>query len=142
MGLYSVGVRSTDVTINQAVCEIFTNANVVCKIMEIGICQVAAAAVSYGIGRPAAQGVTPGTLSYFQAEQTTTDPTSKTQIALSWATSPTAPTVYMRRVNTTIASAGAVITFPKGLLMPINSSVVIFNITAGSAADIWVVIDE
>jgi hypothetical protein len=142
MATYSVAVRSTNITINNAVCEIYTPATLGIRVMEVGICQLAAAVVAYGLGRPAAVGVTPGTTSLFQAEQSTIDPAAKTNIALSWGTSPTAPLVYLRRCNTALAASGAIWTFPRGLYVPPSSSLVIFNITAGSAADIWFVIDE
>lgn len=141
MAIYSAAARTTNTTINNANFEIRTAATNKPALMEIGFAQATGTASSYGFGRPAAIGVTPVNVA-FQAE----DPAGPTAIAnysLSWATSPTAPTVYMRRYNTAATvGAGMVWTFPRGLLIPVSSSVVLFNVTATVACDVWAVIDE
>jgi len=142
MAIYSIGVRSVNANITQAFVEIYTPATLGIRVMEIGICQLAAAVVAIGLGRPAAQGLIPATTSLFQAEQSTSDPAAKTTLALSWGTSPTVPVVFLRRVNTALAASGVIWTFPRGLYLPPSASLVLWNITAGSAADVWFVIDE
>jgi hypothetical protein len=142
MSLYSLGLETTDTTINHACLEIYTPATLAIKVMEIGFSQVTATACEFGLGRPAAQGITPVAV-LFQAEQSTTDPAAKTNASLSWGTSPTAPTIYLRRVATPAAiGAGVIWTFPRGLYLPPSASLVIFNITASVGLNCWVIIDE
>jgi hypothetical protein len=143
MAIYSLGLRTTDVTQNHANVEIYTPSTLAIKIMEIGLAQVTATACIYGLGRPAAQGVTPVPV-LFQAEQNSSDPAAKTNASLSWGTSPTQPTIFMRRVATPAAvGAGVIWTFPRGLQLPASSSIVIWNISNPTVAcDVWIVIDE
>jgi hypothetical protein len=142
MSIYSVGLRTTDTTINHAMVEIYTPSTLAIKVMEIGIAKTSTAAVALGLGRPQAQGVTPVAVA-FQPEQNSGDPAAKTNASLSWATSPTVPLVYLRRVLLPgTAGAGVIWTFPRGLHLPASASLIIFNITAGEAMDVWIVIDE
>ena len=141
MALYTIGVRTTNITAGNASCELYTAATLGIRIWEIGICQLAAAAAVYGLGRPQAQGITPVPAN-FQAEQSTADPSAKTNISLSWGTGPTTPLAFMRRAGTALATSGVYWTFPRGLYVPASGSIVIWNITAGSAADVYFVIDE
>lgn len=142
MSIYSLAVRTTNGTINQACVEIYTPATLAVKIMEIGISQIVATSGCYGLGRPAAQGLVPVPVA-FLPEQNFADPAAKTNASLSWGTSPTAPTNYLRRVFTPASvGAGVIWTFPRGLVLPVSASLVIFNITATQLADVWVVIDE
>ena len=142
MALYSVSVRTTSLTVDQAALEIYTPVSLGVRVWEIGIFQLTAGSAVYGLGRPRAQGVTPGGTSSFQAEQSTVDPAAKTVIALSWATSPTSPLVYLRRACTNLATSGVVWMFPRGLYIPVSSSLVLWNITTGLASDVHIVIDE
>jgi hypothetical protein len=142
MAIYSLGLKSTNTTINNALVEIYTPSTLAIKIMEIGIGQTVATACEYGLGRPANQGITPVPVA-FQAEQSTTDPAAKTNASLSWGTSPTAPSIYMRRLATAASiGSGVIWTFPRGYVLPASASIVIFNITASVACDLWIVIDE
>lgn len=143
MGMYSIAVRTSNVTINQAMCEVIATSTLSPRIMEIGFTIVTATSVAIGLGRPAAIGITPGTISTFQTEEVTSDPTAKTTLALTWATSPTNPTNYLRRFFTpaTIGS-GCIWTFPRGLQVPPSGTVTLSNITAGATADVWVVVAE
>lgn len=142
MALASVAVRTTNITIANANQEIRTTAGVKAKILEISIVQATATAQSQGLGRPAAQGVTPGTSSAFQRDDTA-DPACVTTINLTWGTSPTAPTIYMRRWNgAATIGVGFVWTYPRGIVLPVSASFVTFNITAAVVMDINVAIDE
>lgn len=143
MSFYSIAVRTSNVTINQAMFEIIATSTLAPRIMEVGFTITTATSVAVGLGRPAAAGITPGTISTFQAEEATSDPTAKTTAALTWATSPTNPTNYLRRFFTpaTIGS-GCIWTFPRGLQIPPSGTLTLSNITAGAVSDYWVVIDE
>lgn len=141
MALYSLAVRTTNTTINNANLEIRSASANRPALMEIGIAQATGTASSYGFGRPATIGVTPVNV-LFQAEDPG-DPAAQTNGSLSWATSPTAPTIFMRRINTpATVGAGVIWTFPRGLVVPVSSSVVVFNVTATVACDEWAIVDE
>ena len=142
MAVYSLAVRTTDTTINHAAVELYTAATCAIKVWEIGLTQTVGTSVAWGIGRPAAQGITP-VAAVFQAEQATSDPAAKTNLSLSWGTSPSAPTAYLRRFFTlNQIGVGFILTFPKGLYVPASASLVVFNITASVASDVYFVIDE
>ena len=59
MGLYELAARTSSGTSAAAAWEIRTSANVRARIMELGVFLAAATASTYGLGRPAAIGVTP-----------------------------------------------------------------------------------
>jgi hypothetical protein len=49
------------------------------------------------------------------------------------------PTAFLRRVSLPATiGAGIVWQFPQGLIIPVSSSLVVWNITAVSVADIWI----
>ena len=143
MGMYSISVRTSNVTINAAMLEVIATSTLSPRIMEVGFTITTATSIAVGLGRPAAIGITPATISTFQAEEVTSDPTAKTTMALTWATSPTNPTNYLRRFFTpaTIGS-GCIWTFPRGLQVPPSGTLTLSNITAGAVSDVWMVIAE
>ena len=142
MSKFSLGVRTVSATIAEPCLEIYTAATDRAKILEIGISIVAATASVFGLGRPAAMGITPTTPVTLLAEDTG-DPVATVKTALAWATKPTVPTAFLRRVSLPATiGAGMIWTFPFGLIIPISFSIVVWNITAVSLADIWVVVDE
>lgn len=142
MALASVAIRTSNLTITQASAEIRTTAAVKARLLEISVVQATGTAQSLGFGRPAAIGVTPGTISTFQRDDSA-DPACVTTQNASWATSPTAPTVYHRRWNSAATiGVGFVMTYPRGIIIPVSASFVVFNITAAVANDLSVAIDE
>lgn len=142
MSLASVSVRTSNLTITQASAELRTTAAVKARVLETSIIQATNTAQSLGFGRPAAQGVTPATTSTFQRDDTA-DPACVTTLSLTWGTSPTAPTTYHRRWNSAATiGVGIVWTFPRGVIVPVSSSLVIFNITTAVACDVNMAIDE
>ena len=142
MSLASIALRTSNVTINNANVELRTTAGVKCRVLEFSLIQLTGTASSYGFGRPNAVGVTPGTTSTFQRDDPA-DPACVTAASLTWGTSPTAPTNYHRRTNTAATvGVGIIWTFPRGLIVPVSSSLVCFNITATVALDVNFAIDE
>lgn len=141
MAIYSLAQRTTNLTITQACVEWRTPATVRPKVLEIAIVQATATAQSLGLGRPQAIGVTPVNV-LFQADDPG-DPASVMNGSLSWGTSPTVPLIFLRRWNgAATIGVGIIWTFPRGLVIPISSSLVVWNITASVANDITCVIDE
>jgi hypothetical protein len=142
VAIYSLGVRTTDATIAHDCLEIFTSATDRAAILEIGISIVAATASTFGLGRPAAMGITP-TAPVTLLPEDSGSPAGTVQTALAWGTQPTVPTAFLRRVSLPATiGAGIIWTFPRGLIIPVSFSIVIWNITAVSLADIWIVVDE
>lgn len=142
--ILSLGVRTTGVGAGTAAWEIRTGATPGrFKLLELGISLAAATASQYALGRPAAIGVTPTTPVDFDPE----DPndvlaTGLLQSALAWATGPTVPAKFYRRVSfpATIGS-GVIWTFPKGLVIPVSNSIVLWNIAANGVVDAWAVVE-
>jgi hypothetical protein len=112
--------------------------------MEFGIFMAAATASQYALGRPAAIGVTPTTPVDFLPDDPA-DPTvaGLVQSALAWGTGPTAPTAFPRRISTpaTIGS-GVIWTFPRGYMIPVSSSIVLWNLAANGVVDAYAVVEE
>lgn len=142
MAIGSIGVRTQNLTITQACLEIRTTAAVRATLLEISIIQATGTAQSLGLGRPQALGVTPGTTSTFQRDEPGA-PACVTTTALTWATSPTVPLVFFRRWNgSATIGVGIIWTFPRGLVIPVSASLVVWNITTAVACDINVALDE
>lgn len=142
MSLASVAIRTTNLTITQAGAELRTTAAVKARVLEVSIIQATATAQSLGLGRPQAQGVTPATTSTFQRDDSA-DPACVTTVSASWATSPTVPATFHRRWNSAATiGVGIVWTFPRGIIVPVSASFVLWNITAAVAVDLNMAIDE
>lgn len=142
MAIGSIGVRTTNFTITQASLEIRTTAAVRAAILEMSIIQATGTAQSLGFGRPQALGVTPGGTSTPIRDEPGS-PVCVTTTALSWGTSPTVPLVFARRWNSAATiGVGVYWTFPRGFVVPVSSSVVVWNITTAVACDINVAHDE
>jgi hypothetical protein len=143
MAIYSRADRTSNVTTAAACYEIRTTSTDRPKIMEIGISLVTAAATVIGIGRPQAIGVGPTSAVIVQAEDTG-DPAGTIVTCMAWGTTaPTVPLQYFRRWSFPgTVGAGVIFTFPRGLIVPISSSLVFWNILGGATLDVHVVIDE
>ena len=141
MSISSLGLRSTNLTITQAQWELRTAAAGRPKVLELGIVQATATAQSVGLGRPQAIGLTPVNV-LFQPDDPG-DPASAQNASLSWGTSPTVPLIFHRRWNSAATiGVGRVWTFPRGLVVPVSFSIVIWNVTTGIASDIDCALDE
>ena len=142
MAIYSLAQRTTTFTNNTAAnVEWRTPATVRAKILEVSYISATATVQSIGLGRPQAIGVTPVNV-LFQADDPA-DPASTVNGSLSWATSPTTPLIFMRRWNgAATIGVGVCWTFPRGLVIPVSSSVVLWNLSLTVASDVNCVIDE
>ena len=140
----SLGVRTADGTAAAAAWEIITGATPGrARLLELGIFLAAATASIYGLGRQAAAGVTPTTPVNFLPE----DPNDVLaagviQSAVAWATGPTAPAAFLRRIAlpATIGT-GVIWTFPEGIVIPVSYGLVLWNIGTNGVVDAYAVID-
>jgi hypothetical protein len=142
VALVSLAQRTSNITTAAACWEIRTTASGKVNVQEIGISLVTAAATVIGIGTPAAIGVTPTSPQTFLREDTA-DQTAVTTAAVAWATGPTVPANFFRRWSfpATIGS-GIIFTFPQGLVIPVSSSLVLWNILGGATLDVYATVDE
>jgi len=140
----SLGVRTSQETTAKPCWEILTGSTPGrVKVFEVGITLAAATTSVFGLGRPQAIGVTPTSPVNFQVE----DPndvlaSGVVQSALAWGTDPTIPSNFFRRVAlpATIGT-GVIWTFPQGLIIPVSSSLVIWNLSAVGVADLYAVVE-
>lgn len=138
----SIGRRTSDGTSGAAALELIAGARG-CWIKELTIFLAAATASTYGLGRPAATGITPTTPVTSLLEGAGDDsPTVKT--ALAWATGPTVPAQFFRRISfpATIGSSHLPWLFANGLWIPPNTSVVLWNLAANGVIDALIVTEE
>lgn len=147
MAIFALAQRTTVTTNAAAAWELRAAAGNRPKVLEIGITLAAATASVYGLGRPQAIGITPTTPKTLQDEGDGAGATALTQTAVAWATGPTVPSEFLRRVSLKAElGAGVIWTWPRGLAIPVSASVgsiVLWNLQANSAAtEIWVVVDE
>lgn len=142
MAISSLGMRTTNFIAAQACVEYRSVSVVAPKILDVSfIVQGTGTAQSIGFGRSPAVGLTPVT-SLFTRDNPE-EPASTTTGALSWALSPTTPLIYLRRWSSAATiGVGVIWLFPRGLLLPVSSSVQIQNITTTVAADVNCIIDE
>ena len=142
MPIYSLARRTTNVTDANPCLEIITPAAYKAKIMEIGLFLAAATASTFGLGRPAAIGVTP-TSPVIVLPEDPASPVGHVTTALAWATPPTVPANFFRRISLpATVGTGVIWTFPRGLIIPISFSVVIWNLATNGVIDCYVVLDE
>lgn len=138
----SLAVRTTQTTTAKTCWEIRTGATPGrAKIYEIGITMAAATASMFGLGRPQAIGITPTSPVDFLAEDSDDIIASGVvQSALAWGTDPTIPTAFLRRVSLpATVGTGIIWTFPKGLVIPVSSSITIWNLSTVGVADMYAV---
>lgn len=139
-----LAVRTSGVGAGAAAWEIRTGATPGrWRLLELKIFLASAVASVIGLGQPAAIGVTPTT----PVDFSTDDPNDVlaagvVQSALAWATGPTVPANFDERISIagTIGN-GAIFTFPQGLVIPVSSSLVLWNITANGVFDAQAVLE-
>ncbi len=142
--IVSLGVRTTGASSDTPAWEIRTGSTPGrAKLLEIGVFLAAATASTIGFGRPAAIGVTPTSpVDFLQEDPNDVLASGVIQSALAWGTPPTAPTNFLRRISLpgTIGT-GVIWTFPKGLVIPVSNSVVLWNLATNAVVDAYAVIE-
>lgn len=142
MAIYSHRQRTSNVTTAAAAHETRTASTDRARLLEIGMSCVTAAATVLAIGRPAAIGITPTSPVTWIAEDPG-EPVGTAQTAVAWATPPTVPVQFFRgwSFSATIGQ-GVIFTFPRGLVIAISFSVVLWNILGGATQEAYVCGDE
>ena len=76
-------------------------------------------------------------------EQDGNGPTGNTTCCVAWGTAPTVPANFFRRISCPATiGAGAILSFPKGLGIPVSGSVIWWIIATAPVCDVWAVVDE
>jgi hypothetical protein len=141
MAVYGQERLTTGTTIATAGYELRTASTDRGKVERISIFIRAATASTFGIGRPAAIGVTPSSLATWLVLDPA-EPAGTVQSSLSWAIGPTAPANFFKRIQLAVNSEGIILTFPTLLVIAVSSSIVIWNITAVAASHVNVMGEE
>lgn len=150
MAIYSASQVTTATAAAAAAWEVRSASTNKPKVMEVGLSQnVAGATAVFGLGRPAAIGITPTTPVTFVDESdggtavTDNAPTGLTTCAVAWGTGPTVPVTFLRRVALPAAiGAGVIWTFPRGLGLAFSAGLVVWIIATAVATNVWAVVDE
>lgn len=142
MAIYSLALNTTVATTGAAAWDIKSAATNRPAIMEVSVNLGAATASTYGLGR---SGNVPTQTSpvLVQAEDPG-DPAGVSGCAVAWSVAPTVPTAQLRRVAlpATIGS-GIIWTFPRGLVLAVSTSLLLWNLATNSAStNVHVVCDE
>jgi hypothetical protein len=125
----SLGINTTVATTGAACVEIRTDANTRFRIREIGLSIGIATASVYGVGRPAARGITPTTPIDFLPYDVADAPVSGfLTSSVAWGTGPTAPAAFFRRFNFPAAIGGGIVFTFDDLIIPVSGSLVIWNL--------------
>jgi len=140
----SLGIRTSSGTAAAAAWEIRAAATPGrLRIIELGIFLAAATSSVFGIGRPAAIGVTPTTpVNFLQEDPANILANDVALSALAWGTGPTAPTDFLRRITLPgTVGAGVIWTFPEGIVIPVSESIVLWNIGTNAVVDAYAILD-
>jgi hypothetical protein len=140
----TLGVRTVSGTTGAAAWEIRTGATPGrAKLLELGFFLVAATASIIGFGRPAAIGDTPTTpVDFLPEDPNDVVASGVIQSSLAWGTGPTIPTAFLRRIALPATiGVGVIWTWPKGLVIPVSSSVILWNLGTNSVLDAYAVVE-
>ena len=128
MAIYSLGTTTTSAFAGAASWEIRTASTDRAALLEMfcNLAAVAASAFTFGLGRPGAIGVSPGSPITFIAEDEA-DPVGTVTSVVAWATGPTAPTNFFRRFRL-FGPTYVHWAFDDGITIPVSSSLVLWAI--------------
>lgn len=143
MAIYSIANRTTGLSSGGAGIELIAAAAIGYTLLEMGVSLNGATASAFGLGQPAAIGITPTTPVTVLAEDTGNTAAGNSTTALAWGTGPTVPSNFFRRVSLPgTVGAGIIWTFPVGIKILKAKTLVLWNNTLVAASDVWVVVDE
>ena len=143
MSIASIGVRAAVASINTALWDLRTTSAVQCSILQLEFFSATATAQSIGFGRPASL-TGSGPTTAIPVRHNPGDAAAVTTVAVAWTTVPnSAPAQFAERWNgAATIGVGVVWTFPRGFVVGVSGSAILWAITATVAADVNVTIDE
>jgi hypothetical protein len=141
MAIFSLAQRTSGASSGTAALEVIAGTNAY-SLKEIGMTLNAGTATTIGFGNPAAKGTTPTSVVALAEDKGNTTAATTTG-ALTWATGPTVPANFYRRVSLPATiGAGIVWTFPRGINQLTTVTTILWNFVTGSVMDVWFVVDE
>jgi hypothetical protein len=139
----SLSVRTSGATLGSPALEIIAGASKGFYLREMQLSLNAATASVYALGRPAAKGVLPTTPVNFLCEESKDASPLQASVALAWTTTaPTAPTAFYKRISQPATIGDLATWYFDKLFVPAGFTIVLWNITVNSVADVNMVIDE
>lgn len=133
MARYGGGFRTSVTTTGAACLEIICDAEESFLLTEMRI--TVPTISTFGLGFPAAAGITPTTPVLLQPENyRPIAPTAGTTVAVAWGTGPTIPAFFYRREQTT--DQAIVWNFERGLIIPAGLTLVVWNLATNAVADV------
>ena len=115
------------------------------RLLEFGISQNAATAGVFGIGRPAAIGVTPTSPVNFlplDPGEGGVAPAGNTTACVAWGTPPTVPTQFYWRMSFQALVGTPYVWWPEQLFIQPGWSLVLWIIATAPVCDVWAIINE
>lgn len=144
MTTYSRTIRTSETNTGAAAVELIAGVGIGCKVLEIGIAIVNATASKFGLGRPAAIGITP-TSPVFLLNPSNGDPgVVKASLAVAWGTGPTIPAGFFRQCSLP-ATAGSerIWSFSTSpIVIPASGSLILWTLSSVSIADVYFTVQE
>lgn len=143
MATYGLGLRTTATTAANASFEAIASSGNKPTIQAMELTNVTAVASEFGIGRPAATGVTPTSPQTVVDEGDGNGATGQTTAATAWGTGPTVPANFNRRYEVIAAiGAGFAVVFPNGFKLPVSKSAVVWLLATAPATDVNIAVNE
>lgn len=123
MAIYSLSLLTSAQTLNTPCADLKSaTAGNAPRLLELTLClSVAATGALVGVGRSPTVSTQTSPVQ-LQAENPA-DAGSQSTCATTWSVPPTAPAQFFRRLSLTVSGQGVIWTFPRGLLLPPNTSV-------------------
>lgn len=143
MALYSAAFATATLTINAATWDLEAASASTPKLYEVYMFQAGALNGSWGFGRPANDGSVVQTSPVALLPEDPVGPAGRTTGATAWSVAPTVSLPYMRRLICAAAIGNGVIwTFARGLVLPADGGVALWNLASNPGLNVQVVVDE
>lgn len=133
---FTIGTSVREQANNSPIAQIFSSKTGSCAVTEVyfGTYHINPSSTSLAIGRPATAGIPQSQPEYFIAENSSYA-NSFSYIHTEWNLKPTSPTSFFRRNDINFDGALQLFSFywifPRGLKIPTNQSLVLWNLSAG-----------
>lgn len=137
----AISRRTSSGTDATAALELIAPAGKGIVLRELSVYLAAATASAYGLGRPAAKGITPTTPVSLLLESGDSG-LILTSTAIAWGTGPTVPGGFLRRVAFPATISSHVIWTFHGLEIPAGTSLVLWNLGTNGVVDVNVMVEE
>ncbi len=143
MALFSLSQRTSATSAASASWEVRSTSGNKPKLLVLKLTQNTATAGVYGVGRPAAIGITPTSPQTFLDESDGNGAAALTTAAVAWGTGPTVPANFFDRYSCAATiGVGFLEVYPGGLGLPVSGSIVIWIIATAPVCDVAAKVSE